>query len=244
MIHEAEKGYRLERRVVDPKHNPGHIYTYKVAGEPALRLHFSFPDAFAVSWPTRLTSVEFVHVSAVFLQDLSLKDFAERPPASEPGEVMLIPGQTVTVPATYSGHGQNKIYVSGHDNRYPECYIPFEDLANNQLTDGVTRPDFLLTKSGYKVNLGRNRFVRINAEYCTLIFGNESDFSRSLTYWSHLIPDIDVFFKLFDETARRKIPKESFNDILSIFLGSPIGEKVLPQSPAIKDSKQNLASNL
>lgn len=228
MRHEAEKGYRLERWVSDPKYNLDHVYTYKVSREPVLRLNFCFPDAFAVSWPTRLASVEFVHVSAAFLQGLSLTDFAERPPTSETGTVTLTAGQRAIVPATYSGQGKNNIYVSGHDNRYPECYIPFEDLANNQLSDGVTKPDFLMTKSGYKIKLGRDRFIRINAEYCSLIFGNEE--FRSFTYWSHLVPDIDMFFELFDQTTRRKIPKEPFGDILSILLGSPIGEKVFPQA--------------
>jgi hypothetical protein len=229
-MNKSETGYRLSRIIpFNPDAKLDHVYRYDVNKKPGLILNFCFPDAFAVSWPTKLTSAEFVYRSAAFLKGLPRDSFIERPPAAEPGEVILIPGETVTVPATYSGHGQNNIYVSGSDNKYPECYIPFEDLSNNQLSDGVTEPDFLMTKSGYKIPLGKNRFVRINAEYCNLIFGNEPFFSRSFTFWSHHVPDIDVFYKLFEDTSRVQIPKEAVNDILSVLLSSPKGEKVFPQ---------------
>lgn len=219
-MHESEKTFHLVKK--DDAY-------YRYIGKRGDRADFGIsvgnhPDSFSISWGTALTSDEFLKHACMLIDAVSKLNPVNRPTdtndpitvvslsSEQADEEGVIRGRIRGV-GSYSGFDYNNVQINGGSpHEYAE--LTFDKLGWPLNRRDIDKAIELGLGGADRFQVTDSHFVRINAEFCTVIFNGRS---KLFTYWSH-VPAIEALTRTYEATTIYPGVTEQFRDAVNILV--------------------------
>ncbi len=202
-------------------------YLGKKDGKTNFHLNLDHIDSFSMGWQTSLTIEDFLAQACSLADKVALLDPECRPMETEQ-EVTIVKMRVdatkgvatgrISAAPSYSGFNYNTINI-GSPKGYTELTF---DEAGWPITKMSLQK--VIDADGHHFELDDRCFIRINAEFCTIMFNGEQPLVFS--FWSH-VPAIEALTDSFSRTSTQPELTDQFRDATNI-LASPRFAPYLP----------------